>query len=163
MMIIKRICLALGGCAIFAASAGANSDPWEVPLNDVPKAGFDYGVDVGLSPQTNREDFHCAVVWDVWNIAYAGNLLDPEIELQLPAAMSRSRTTATKEAWQKAVAKNMGTTPMLAMIEIIKQTDRRMGVQNNLLTGLRGDKKALFTLASDLATCRNPPKVNNFK
>lgn len=160
-MIIKRRVLALGAATFFAATAATaqtEAQPWEGLLETIAAAGFEQGTNSGVSPVTESEEFRCAVQWDVWNIAYAANALKPEMERTLPSALSRGSTTTTRDEWRQAIAHNMDTTPMLAMIEIIKPTRSRTQSQDQLLAGLRGDKIALFRTASSLGTCAHPPR-----
>lgn len=150
-------------CACLIASISANAQPqpqpqpWDTDIENIPGAGYKYGVESGITPQTETEAFNCAVTWDVWHTAYAGKFMPVTIEDALPYPLKDITTASTRSAWQAVVAKNNGTSPMLALIAIIDKTPQRMRAQNQLIAGLKGDKTALFRTAMTLGNCANPP------
>jgi hypothetical protein len=144
-------------CLIASVSAKAQTQPWDADIENIPSAGYNYGVESGITPQTEAEAFDCAVAWDVWHTAYAGKFMPVIIEEALPYPLKDITTASTRSAWQAIVAKNNGTSPMLALIAIIDKTPQREKAQNQLMSGLKGDKTALFRTAMMLGNCDNPP------
>ena len=160
-MMKTRLMTSLGCLGLVLLFSGANAaeqaQPWDGPIETLATAGYENGVNSGLSPMTESEEFRCAVAWDVWHSAYAGKYMPPAIEDALPYPLKDVTTASTREAWQKAVAKNKGTSPMLALIAIIEKTSTRERYQDQVVSGLRGDKAKLFRITSFLGTCANPP------
>lgn len=140
-----------------SANAQTQPQPWDADIENIPGAGYNYGIESGITPQTETEAFDCAVAWDVWHTAYAGKFMPVMIEDALPYPLKDITTASTRSAWQAVVAKNKDISPMLALIAIIDKTPQRAKAQNQLIAGLKGDKTALFRTAMTLGNCANPP------
>jgi hypothetical protein len=154
---MKPVLFALCLCLIASVSANAQTQPWDADIENISGAGYKYGVESGITPQTETEAFDCAVAWDVWHTAYAGKFMPVTIEDALPYPLKDITTASTRSAWQAVVARNNGTSPMLALIAIIEKNPKRVKAQNQLMAGLKGDKTALFRTAMMLGNCANPP------
>lgn len=156
---MKKIYLSLLTITFCGATAMAQTQPWEGPIETIAANGFKAGASSGLSPQTDGENFDCAVSWDVWHSAFAGNLIPATIEQNLPSDLSRGVTTTTRNEWRQVVAKAQSTTPILALIKIIEPTKQRNKTQNQVIEGLRGDTAQLFRITNTLGICGSPPRT----
>jgi hypothetical protein len=123
-------------------------------ITEVPKAAYAYGSQSGVSPQSDAEDFACAVQWDVWSTAFISKAVPREIEDALPYEVGAYQSNLAKTEWRNKVARSRETTPMLVMIDLIKKTPARQARQDRVSKGLQGDKNALFRAVMNLATCQ---------
>jgi hypothetical protein len=156
-MIMKRF--TLSGCytaLTLAIVLTAGTASAQVAITDVPAKGYADGKASGLSPQTDGEDFDCAVYWDVWHTAFISKIMPKEIEDALPVQLSDPASDSAKMAWRNKVAEAQETTSMLAMISIIEKTPIRNGFQAKMEAGLQGDADKLFSVTQSLGICQKP-------
>jgi hypothetical protein len=153
---MRKLWMTALATAAMALPAGAQDKPWDaLSLEAAAAAGFEAGKATGLSPQTDSEDFTCALNWDVWFTTFVSGQMVANIEQNLPSELSRGGSTTARDEWTQIIAINQDTTDMLARISLLDRSDRRQNIEKFVAAGLSGDKGRLYSHAYNLGTCSN--------